>query len=220
MKKLIIIGGEGHGTVITSCIKDNEKYFNAKEWEIVGFLNDFEKKIGSYPVVGKLDKSTIQSYIERGYYFAWGIHLIGRNILTRKIFDRLEIPENRLATIIHHSAFIAEDVVISPGVLIMSHTYVGARTVLGVATMVKSNVCIGHDVESAPLCHFAMGSITGSYSQLGICSDVAIGATTLESVIIGDYAMAGAKSLITKDIPDKQIHIGIPARFLKKIKED
>lgn len=217
MKKLVIIGGDGHGTVITSCISDNEKYLNHKEWSILGFINDFEKEIAGYPVVGRT--IDIPRFVEEGCYFAWGVHLIGRNPTTVEFFQRAKIPIERLATIIHHSAFIAEDVVLEPGVFVMAHSYIGARTKLGVATMVKANTCIGHDVVSGPLCHFAMGSITGSYTQLGVCADVAIGATTLEYIKIGDYAMAGARSLVTHDIPDYEIHVGSPAKFLKRIKD-
>lgn len=217
MKKIVIIGGEGHGTVITSCIKDNEIFFKNKEWEIIGFINDFEDSIAGYPVVGKT--IDIPRFVDDGYFFAWGVHLIGRNPLTVDFFKRAQIPIEKLATIIHHSAFIAEDVILEPGVFVMAHSYIGARTKLGVATMVKANTCIGHDVVSGSLCHFAMGSITGSYTQLGICADVAIGATTLEYIKIGNYAMAGARSLVTHDIPDYEIHVGSPAKFMKRIKD-
>lgn len=219
MKKLIIIGGDGHGTVISSCIKDNELFYGKKEWNIIGFINDYEEIIDSYPVVG--GTQDIDKFVnQEDCYFAWGIHLIGRNPLTKQVFDRMNIPLERLVTIIHHSAFIAENVKLHPGVLVMAHSYIGARTELGVGTMVKANTCIGHDVKSGPLCHFAMGSITGSYTSLGLCADIAIGATTLEYIKIGDYAMAGARSLVTHNIPDREIHIGTPACYFRNIKED
>lgn len=60
----------------------------------------------------------------------------------------------------------------------------------------KSNTCIGHDVKCGPLCHFAMGSITGSLVVIGKCADVSIGATVLEKRKIGNFAMAGARSLL------------------------
>lgn len=38
----------------------------------------------------------------------------------------------------------------------------------------------------------------------------------LEHIKIGDCAMLGAASLATHDIPDGEIYVGSPARFLKK----
>ena len=104
--------------------------------------------------------------------------------------------------------------------MVMCHAYIAPRTELGIGTMVKSNTCIGHDVKCGPLCHFAMGSITGSLVVIGKCADVSIGATVLEKRKIGNFAMAGARSLVTHDIPDSEIHVGLPAKFLRRIMED
>ena len=38
MKKLVIIGGEGHGNEITSVIKDNQLFYGNQLWDIKGFL--------------------------------------------------------------------------------------------------------------------------------------------------------------------------------------
>ena len=36
----------------------------------------------------------------------------------------------------------------------------------------------------------------------------------------GIDAVAGAGSLVTRDIPDYEIHVGTPARFMKRVRED
>ena len=69
-KKVIIIGGEGNGGVIASCIEDNRFRFNDLEWEIAGFINDYEEEVCGYPVIGKL--SNISDLLkERENYFSW-----------------------------------------------------------------------------------------------------------------------------------------------------
>lgn len=50
-KKIVIIGGEGNGGVIAACIEDNRIRFNDLEWEVVGFVNDYEKEVCGYPVL-------------------------------------------------------------------------------------------------------------------------------------------------------------------------
>ena len=218
-KKLVIIGGEGNGGVIAACVEDNRKRFNDMEWEIVGFVNDYETEIDGYPVIGKL--SDLPCLIaETDYYFSWAIHLVGRNLKTVEMFRETNIPDSRLATIIHKSAFVANNAVLEPGCFVMSGSYVGPMAHLGKCTLIMANCSIGHNITTGPLCHCSVGAIMTGYSQMGICADLAIGSACLAFVEIGDYAMVGAKSLATKNVPAKEIHVGIPAKFLKNIKED
>ena len=211
-KPLIIIGGPGHGSVIEACVNDNRKHGDF-EWDLKGFCNDFDTEVDGYPVLGKL--SDIPRLIEEGYYFSWGIHLIENNMKTMSLYESIALPKERLATIVHHSAFIDDSVILDPGCFVMYNAYIAPRTHIGESTMVKANACIGHDVVTGPCCHIAMGSIVVSCVTIGTCSDVAVGATVLANVTIGDYSMVGASSLATHSIPSGQIYVGTPARFLK-----
>lgn len=218
-KKIVIIGGEGNGGVIASCIEDNRNRFNDFEWEIVGFINDFESEVSGYPVIGKLD--SIQNFIETtDYYFSWGIHLVGRNVFTEKLFRETNIPTERLGTVVHKSAFVAKNAILEPGAFVMSNSYIGPGAQIGIASLVMANCSIGHNIKMGALCHCSVGSIMTGYSKLGLCSDLAVGSTILASKTIGDFAMLGAGSLATKDIPDYEIHVGTPAKFLKRMRED
>ncbi len=218
-KKVIIIGGEGNGGVIASCIDDNRNRFNDLQWEVAGFVNDFEKEVNGYPVVGGLD--SIHKLLKNPeYYFIWAIHLIERNVLTEQIFKKANIPVARFATVIHKSAFVARNAILGAGVFVMSNCYVGTNAQIGLGSLLMANTMIGHNIKMGPLCHCSVGSIMVGYSQLGTCSDLAVGSTLLAYKKVGNYAMAGANSLVTRDIPDYEIHVGSPAKFLKKVRLD
>lgn len=216
-KPLIIIGGAGHGCVIEACVNDNRRRFNDLEWEIKGFCNDYDTEVDGYPVLGKM--VDIPRLIEEGYYFAWGIHLIAKNHLTARLFENLNIPDERWATIIHKSAFVDQSVVLEPGVFVMYNAYIAPRTHIGKCTMVKANTNIGHDVKIGAISHVAMGATIVSCSSIGYCSDIAIGASMLAHTTIGDYSMLGASSLLTHDIPNEEIWVGSPAKYLKALTE-
>lgn len=217
-KPLIIIGGTGHGSIIEACIKDNRKRYNDLEWDLKGFCNDYDSEVDGYPVLGKL--SDIPRLISDGYFFIWGIHLIERNYKTKELYDCVKIPKERLATVIHHTAFIDDTVVIEPGCFIMYNAYVAPRSHIGESTMIKSNTNIGHDVTIGALSHIAMGSTIVSCVQVGYCADVAVGATVLAHTSIGDYSMLGAGGVGTHNIPKGEIWAGIPARFLKMMNKE
>lgn len=219
MKKVVIIGGEGNGGVIASCIEDNKERYNDAEWEIVGFINDYEDKVANYNVIGKL-KDIPFLLASTDYFFVWAIHLVGRNPKNVELFRSVNIPLDRLATIVHKSAFVAKTAILEPGSFVMANSYVGPGAHIGYCSLIMANCSIGHNVKIGPLCHCSVGTIMTGYSSMGLCSDMAIGASCLAYVKIGDYAMVGAKALATKDVPEREIHVGTPAKFLKMIRED
>lgn len=217
-KNVIIIGGEGNGGVIASCIEDNRARFNDLEWEVAGFVNDYEKEVCGYPVLG--GTNDIQELLKNPkYYFMWGIHMIGRNVKTEEIFRKANIPVERFATIIHKTAFIAQSAILEPGTFVMSNCYIGPQARLGMCSLMMANSLLGHNTTTGPLCHFSVGSVTSSYITIGKCSDVTLGARVIEKRKIGDFAVAGAGSVVTHDIPDYEIHVGIPAKFLKRVSD-
>lgn len=220
-KEVIIIGGEGNGGVVAACIEDNRNRFNDNEWKVKGFLNDFEKggSINGYPVLGGTDE--VETYLSNeNLFFIYAIHMIGRNYKSEDVFNKMNIPIQRFAKIIHKSAFVSDNAIIEPGVLVMANCYIGPKARIGHCTLIMSNSMIGHDTVVGSLCHFSVGSITSSYVTIGKVSDVTLGAKVLEKRTIGSYAVAGASSLVTRDIPDGEIHVGIPAKFLKKVSKE
>lgn len=217
-KPLIIIGGAGHGCVIEACVNDNRNRYNDFEWEIKGFCNDYDTEVDGYPVLGKL--GDIPLLIEKGYYFVWGIHLVGRTVKTAEVFDSISIPDERWATIVHHTAFIDSSVVLEPGVFVMYNAYIAPRTRVGKCTMIKANTNIGHDVTIGQVSHIAMGATVVSCVDIGRYCMVAVSSTILAHSKMGDYSTLGAASLLNGEIPAKQIYIGSPAKYLKDMSNE
>ncbi len=218
-KKVLIIGGEGNGGVIASAIIDmNKKGYN--EYELAGYLNDYEKAgtlIHGYPVMGKLDEA--HEFAGKGYYFMWAVHMIGHGKKRRDLYHKLDIPEDKLANIIHPNAFVADNVVIEPGVFVMANSYIGPGTTLRKCTLVMANCVVGHNDDIGELCHLSAGCNVSSYIKIGYASDIGLGAAVLEKRKIGNYSVLGANSLLTRDIGDSVIYVGSPARLHRKIDE-
>ena len=58
--------------------------------------------------------------------------------------------------------------------------------------------------------------------EIRIGNDVWVGAnvTILPGVTIGDNVVIGAGAVVTKDIPDNSLALGVPARVVKEIEND
>ncbi len=218
-KKLVIIGGEGNGGVIASAIADNRKRYGDEEWEVIGFVNDFENQVDGYPVIGKM--SDLPRLIaETDYYFSWAIHLVGRNYKTAEMFREANIPDDRLATVIHKSAFIGDGATIKPGAFIMYNSYIGPNAYIGKCSLVMANCSIGHDTHIDDICHCSVGAIMTGYSRLDYCSDLAVGSTIIAYKVVGKYSMVAANALCTHDVPEGEIWAGTPAKLLKPMSKE
>jgi len=77
----------------------------------------------------------------------------------------------------------------------------------GEPTILEDYVTIGHRA----VVHSA---------QVGRGSLVGIGAVVLDGVKVGAGCMVGAGSVVTKDVPERSLVVGVPAKVLRQISED
>lgn len=109
--------------------------------------------------------------------------------------------------------FIGADVFIDTGnaklITIEDHVHVAGRSILMCHKRDLSNYCIGDDYAKVKY-------MTGSIHLKKGC---AIGTNSLimPGVTVGEGAIVGAYSLVTKDIPAWTIAIGRPAKVIKHI---
>lgn len=91
--------------------------------------------------------------------------------------------------------------------------------------VIHPQVEIGNNCRIYHQVTLAAESMIGSKHKILIGNDVTIGAHSIvvargnESLSIGDGAIIGAGSVVTKDIPAGEIWAGNPARFIKKVSE-
>jgi acetyltransferase-like isoleucine patch superfamily enzyme len=84
---------------------------------------------------------------------------------------------------------------------------------------------IGEDAQIGPGClitttdHNIYENLEASFKKVMIGKRAWIGAnvTVLPGITIGDYAVVGAGSVVTKDVPAYSVVVGVPARVIKEI---
>lgn len=109
--------------------------------------------------------------------------------------------------------FIGSGVYIDAGhadlIYIDDHAHVTARTVLLCHKRELKDYCVGDDYAKLPYkvgkIHLKKGCSTGTDTLI------------MPGVTIGEGAIVGAGSLVTKDIPDWAIAMGRPAKVVKQI---
>jgi acetyltransferase EpsM len=214
LKKLIIIGGHGNGSVIQSTVED----INAlqKEWEILGFLNDKETEpINGSPILGKIDCETVSKYLnDKNVYFFYTLISVKLNFKFLPKLHSLNIPTERFATIIHPTAVISKFSKIGYGTCIQPFVSVGPNTQIGNHVQIFAQSLIGHGSILDDYSYVANNACIGADVHLYEGAYIGTNATTLEFVKLGKWSITGIGAVVLKDVPDYAKVVGNPARII------
>ncbi len=118
---------------------------------------------------------------------------------------------------------IQKGVIIGADCKISSHTFICEGVDIGDGCMVAHNVTFINDKYPAAVNPDGTMQTEADWevvpTRVGKGVSIGSSATILCGVIIGDGAMIGAGSVVTKDVPAGELWVGNPARYLKKVSE-
>lgn len=197
MKKLVIIGASGHGKVVADIAIKNG--YN----EII-FLDDDESiyECGSYPIVGKSSEiGTIDADVIIG---------IGNAGVRKRIQE--SIPDEKMATLIHPDAVVAEDVVMGAGTVVMAGAVINPGARIGKGCIINTCSSVDHDCEVGDYVHIAVGSHLCGTAFVGNETWIGAGAIVSNNVSICPNCMIGAGAVVIKEIKESGTYVGVPAK--------
>lgn len=208
---MLVWGASGHAKVIADIVR------LAGALEIVGYLDDVNPHppgamfLGAplYTRVG--DLAILRS---RGV----GCLIVGFGDCAARL--RLASVAREygfsLATAVHPRAVVAEDVRIGAGTVVAGGAVVNPGTVLGENVIVNTGSVVDHDCIVEDGAHICPGTRLAGDVTVGRGAWVGIGATVIEKIRIGAGAFVGAGAVVVRDVPEKVVVAGVPARILRE----
>ncbi|MGN6479264.1 acetyltransferase [Luteibacter sp.] len=121
-------------------------------------------------------------------------------------------------TVVHPRAFVAADVTLGLGSQILAMTAVSTGCRLGEATIVNTAASVDHDCDIGAGVHIGPGARLAGEISVGDSSFIGTGATVLPRIRIGLGAIVGAGAVVTRDVPDHTVVLGVPARIARPVK--
>lgn len=128
---------------------------------------------------------------------------------------------------IGHDTKIGAFVEIQKNATVGSHCKISSHTFICEGVVIEDAVFVGHGVtfinDSYPRATNADGGLQSEAdwkvepTRVRRGASIGSGSTILSKVVIGENAIVGAGSVVTRDVPSNTIVAGNPARVLRKI---
>jgi sugar O-acyltransferase (sialic acid O-acetyltransferase NeuD family) len=210
MEDLVIVGAGGASREIAEAVEAINEV--APRWNLLGFLDDDTAKHGQrihdYPVLG----GTLAAREHPSSRFIIGIAHYRAPRARRDVFERMAIPRDRFATLVHPSAIVSRRAVLGAGTAILSHSHIGHDTVIGDHVIVSSLCCIGHDVRVGDYVTLSDAVVVTSAVEVDRGAYLGARSVLLNGVTIGEGALVGIGSVVLKPAPPHMTVLGTPAR--------
>jgi sugar O-acyltransferase (sialic acid O-acetyltransferase NeuD family) len=135
---------------------------------------------------------------------------IGDNAARKRLADRARC---RFATLVHPSALVDASVALGAGTVVFAGVVIQPETRLGAHVIVNTGGSIDHDGRIGDYVHLAPGVRLAGTVEIGEGTLVGIGAAVIPGIRIGAWSVVGAGAAVVRDLPDRIVATGVPARI-------
>lgn len=201
MNRLIIIGAGGHGKVVADNALKNG-------YTDICFVDDnTTDNCMGFPIIGKCDD--LENLNDGKTDFVIGI---GNNATRKLVAEKYKV---NWVAIIHPSAQIAVNVSIGKGTVVMAGAVVNACASIGTHCIINTCAVVEHDNVLEDYVHISPNATLGGTVHIGENTHIGIGATVRNNIDICAGCIVGAGAVVVRDIREKGIYIGVPAKSEK-----
>jgi len=132
-----------------------------------------------------------------------------------RLADRLDLPRERYATVVHPTAAVSATSRVGPGSVLLAHCVLTAAVRVGAHVAVMPHVVLTHDDVVEDFATLTSGVRLGGSARLERGAYVGSGALIREGTTIGAWSLIGMGSAVLGDVPPGEVWVGSPARRLR-----
>ena len=102
--------------------------------------------------------------------------------------------------------------VVGEGVVMLSNAVVESCNTIGKGVLLHVGALVSHDVTVGDFCEISPNVSLLGRVKVGSMCRIGTAATVLPDMVIGDNVTVGAGAVVTKNVEDNSLVVGIPAR--------
>lgn len=208
-KSLIVLGAGGHAKVVVSTAR-------ALGYRVEAVYDDDSAKWGTsfmgIPVRGSLSQA------EQLLGTAVAVVAIGGNAARKRVVGGFS-QGVRWATLIHPCSWVDSTAEIGEGTLVCAGAIIQPETQIGRHCIINTAASVDHDCFLADFVHVAPGARVAGGVTVGEGALLGVGCSVLPNCQIGAWSIVGAGAVVTQNVPNGAVVVGVPARVVR-ISED
>ena len=205
-----IYGSGGLGREVLDIAKEINGFSDT--WDKIVFINDNKKQ----DIVNGANVFTFDEFAAA--YNADDAKIViavGEPKIRQVLREKSAMNGYSLQTLIHPTAFVGGETQLGDGVIVQFGCFVSCNVIIGDNVLLQPNSCVGHDsVIGADAVISSCVAISGTCT-IGERAYIGVSAPVKENITIGADSIVGMGSVVIRDIPEKVIALGNPARVIK-----
>lgn len=211
--RIVIVGAGSLGREILATLRAGNSA--GKQWNVLGFLDSAPglagTEVSGVAVLG--DDEWSRNNADASLRF---ICAIGDPKIRRQVVNKLSAMNCKFALVVHPDVRVPDSVKIGDGTVIMAGTQFTTDVTIGSHVVVYVNCSITHDVRVGDFCLIPSGCTLSGESVLEEGVLLGAGVNVLPRKRIGAWAIIGAGSVVTRDIPGNATAVGVPCRVIRE----
>jgi len=210
-QRVYIIGAGGFAREVLNIYIDL-----GRGYEVQGFLEENCQRRGKLLNEKPIDDISILNSLNRDDIKL--ICAIGTP-LRKRLIELTKKKGYKYDTVVHPSVIKSRWVTFGKGCIVCAGTILTSQITVGEYTIVNLDCTIGHDVNIGKYTTISPGvHISGKVSINDECY-IGTGVAIVDKVSIGRCSCVGAGAVVTRDISENVLAVGVPAKPIKSLGE-
>ena len=206
MVEIVILGAGGHARVIVSVLR-------AMKLDVAGCIApDAPDARWPSEIAWLGPDAVLASRDPMHTRLVAGVGGIHSNELRRRLFEQAKQAGFTFQTLVHPCAFVADDVEIGEGAVLMAGAVIQTGCRIGANAIVNTGAIVDHDCRIGAHAHVGPGACLSGEVSVGAGAHVGAGSSVIQGITIGSSALLAAGGVAVRDIPAGIVAAGVPAR--------
>jgi sugar O-acyltransferase (sialic acid O-acetyltransferase NeuD family) len=187
-----------------------------KEWNLLGYIDETVEKQGK-TINGHIVLGNIDWLKKNKKYPLWTVCAIGNPKDKFHALSNLRSCNIRYANLIHPTVSLNPYVEFGVGNIICWHSFLSVNTKIGNNVCINPGCTIGHDTVIDDYSSLYWNVTLAGNVRIHKGCEIGSKSVIIPRKTVGEWSIIGAGAVVTKNIPENCLALGVPAKPIRNL---